>query len=101
MIVQSCSQLTTNSILKTKGQIKLLPSSISVTEVKTQEIPDPRNIYKLNCSTFQLYKGVIPLDVIHHMDHKTQQTIKITIFNINNIITSLETFDYSSISSNG
>ena len=52
MLVQSCLQLTTNPIIKTKGKIKLLPSSISVIEVKIPEIPDPSNIYKLNFSTF-------------------------------------------------
>ena len=58
MLAQSCSQLITNPILKTKGKIKLLPSSISVIVVRTLEIPDPSNIYKLNFSRFQLPKEV-------------------------------------------
>ena len=70
---ESCSQITTNPILKTEGKIKLLPFSISVIEVRTPEIPDPSNIYELDFSTFQLPKGVIPLHVMHCMDHKTLQ----------------------------
>ena len=64
MIAQSCSQSTTTPILKTKGQIKLLPCSISVIEFRTPEIPDPNNIYKVDFITFQLLEGVIPLDVV-------------------------------------
>ena len=44
MLGQRCSQLTTNPILKTKGKIKLLRSSISAVEVRTPEIPDSNNI---------------------------------------------------------
>ena len=56
MLAQSCSQLTTNLISKTKGKIKLLPSSISVIQVRTPKIPDPNNIYELDFDTFQLPK---------------------------------------------
>ena len=40
MLVQSCLQIVTNAILKTKGKFKLLPSSISNIEVRAPEIPD-------------------------------------------------------------
>ena len=70
MLAQSYLQLTTNPILKSKDKNKLLPSSISVVVVRTLEIPDPNNIYELHFNTFQLPKGVIPLDVMHCMDHK-------------------------------
>ena len=76
MLAQSCLQLTTNPVLKTKGKIKLLPSSISVIDLRTPEIPDPNKIYKLDFNTFQLCKGVIPLNVMHCMDHKTPQLLK-------------------------
>ena len=75
MLAQSCLLLTTNPILKTKGKIKLLPSSISDIEVRTLEIPDPSNIYELDFSMFQLPEGVIPLDVMHCMNHKTPQML--------------------------
>ena len=71
MLVQSCLQLTTSPTLKTKGKIKLLVTSISVIEVRMPEIVDPSNIYKLNFNAFQLPKGVIPLDVMHCVDHET------------------------------
>ena len=89
MHVQSCLKLTTNPIVKTIDTIKLLPFSISVIEVRTLEIPDPSNIYKLNCGTFQLPKGVIPLDVMHHMDHKMPQTLKVPILKTNNTTSGL------------
>ena len=90
MLVHSCSQLTTNPIIKKLGEkIKTATISISVIEVMTLEIPDPSSIHKLNFSTFQLSKGVTPLDVMHCMDHKMSQTLKIPILNINNTISSL------------
>ena len=59
MLAQSCSQLTTN------------------------------NIYKLDFNIFQVPEGVIPPDMIHHMDHKMTQTLKIPILNTNNTISNL------------
>ena len=56
MLPQSCLQLTTNPVLKTEGKIKLLPSSISVIEVRIPEIPDSKIIYEIDFSTFQLQK---------------------------------------------
>ena len=89
MLAQNCLQLTTNPIFKTKGKIKLLPSSVSVIEVRTLEISDPSNIYELDFSTSQLPEGVIPLDMMHCMDHKISQTLKVPILNTNNSISSL------------
>ena len=67
----------------------MLPSSISVIEVRTPEIPEPNNIYELDFDTFQLPEGVIPLDMMHHMDHKMPKTLKIPILNTNNTIFNL------------
>ena len=64
----------------------MLPSSISVIDVMTPEIPEPNNIYELDFNTFQLPERVIPLDMMHCMDHKTPQTLKIPILNTNNTI---------------
>ena len=58
--------------------------------MRKPEIPDPNNIYELDFSTFQLPKGVIPLDVMHHMDHKMPQTLQIPILNTNNTISKLQ-----------
>ena len=50
---------------------------------------DSNNIYELDFSTFQLPEGVVPLDVMHHMDHKMTRTLKVPILNTNNTISSL------------
>ena len=89
MLAQSCFQTVTYPILKTKGKIKILPSSFSVIEVRTPEIPDINNIYELDFSTFQLPEEMIPLDIMHHVDHKIPRTLKVYILNTNNIIYSL------------
>ena len=89
MLAQSCSQIVTNPILKTKGKIKLLSSFVSVTEVGTPEIPDSNNIYELDFNTFQMPDGIIQLDIMHHMDHKIPRTLKVSILNTNNTISSL------------
>ena len=79
MLAQSCSQIVTNPILKTKGKIKLLPFSISVIEVRTPGIPDSNNIYEVNFNTFQLPEGIIPRDVMHS-DHKMLKNIENSYF---------------------
>ena len=88
MLAQSCVQPTIHPILKTKGKIKLLPSSISVIKVRMPEIPDSNNIYELDFSTFQLPEGIIPLEMMHHVDHKMPRTLKVPILNTNNTISS-------------
>ena len=87
MLVLSCLEIVTNPILKTKGKIKLLPSSISDIEVRMPEILD---IYELGFCTFQLPEGVVPQDVLHCVDHKTPRTLKVIILNTNNTISNLE-----------
>ena len=52
-------------------------------------MPHPNNIYELDFDTFQPPKRVIPLDVMHCMDHKTPQTLKIPILNTNNTVSNL------------
>ena len=89
MLEQSCSQITTNPILKTKGKIKLFPSSISVIEIRKLEILDSNNIYELDFNTFQLPEGNIPLDVMHSIDNKMPRILNVPILNTNNTISSL------------
>ena len=76
MLTQSCSQIVTNPILKTKAEIKLLSPSISVIEVRTPEIPDSNKIYELDFNIFQLPEGIILLDVMHCVDQKYQECWK-------------------------
>ena len=70
MITYAISQVTNNPI--------------SVISVKTPPICNTRTVYKLNFSTFQLQEGVIPLDILHKVNQKTPQNLKIQIFNMNN-----------------
>ena len=49
--------------------------SVSVVEIKMLKVPDTNNLYELNFDMFQLPEGVIPLDVLHRMDHKTPKTL--------------------------
>ena len=89
MIAQSISQATTNPILKSKGKVTLPPMSVSVVEIKMPMIPNTNNLYELNFDTLQLPEGVIPLDVLHMMDHKTPKTLNIPIIDVNNTTCSL------------
>ena len=45
--------------------------SVSIVEIKTTMVPYTNNLYELNFDMFQLPEGVIPLDILHRMDHKT------------------------------
>ena len=83
MIAEAISQVTDNPIIKTKGKITLPPVSVSIINVKMPPLCNTNNIYKLNLSTFQLPEGVIPLDVIHTVDHKAPQNLNIPILNTN------------------
>ena len=84
MISQNISQTTTNPILKTKGKVSLPPLSVSVVEIKIPTVPNTNNLYELNFETFQLPEGVIPLDVLHRMDHKAPKTLNTPIMNTTN-----------------
>ena len=58
--------------------------SVSVISVKTSPLGNTNHIYKLNFSTFQLPQGVIPLNVIHRVDHKTPKNLNIPMLSTNN-----------------
>ena len=51
----------------------LPPMYISIVGIKTPTLQNTNNLYELNFDTFQLPEGVIPLDVLHRVDHKTPQ----------------------------
>ena len=71
MLAQSISQVMVKPVLKTKGKIILPPSSVSVLEIRIPEISDTNNLYELDLDTSQLPEGIIPLDVLHQINHKT------------------------------
>ena len=73
VIVQSMPQLLDYPIIKMKGRITSPPVPVSIIEVRTPKLADTTNLYKMNASTFQLLEGIILLDVLHRVDHKTPQ----------------------------
>ena len=76
VITESCHSKIGEPILKTKGNIILKPNSISVIAVKTPKIPDTNILYEVD-SKFQIPEGIIPLDVLHRVDHKTPREMNI------------------------
>ena len=83
VIAEAISQVIGNPISKTKDEITLPPMSVSVVSVKTPSLCNTNHLHKLNCTTFQLPEGVISLDVIHRVDHKTPQNLNILLLNTN------------------
>ena len=59
--------------------------SVSIIEVKTPKLTNTDNLYKMNADTFQLPEGVILLDVLHKVDHKTLQHLNVPVLNTNNV----------------
>ena len=84
MIAEAISQVINSPILKTKGKITLPPISVSIISVKMSPLHNTNDVYKLNFNTFQLPEGVIPLDILHKVKHKTPQYFNIPILNANN-----------------
>ena len=71
-------------ILKTEGKITLPPMSNSVISVKMPPLCNTNDVYELNCNTFQLPEGVILLDILHKVNHKTPQYLNIRTLNTSN-----------------
>ena len=84
MIAQAISQTINGPILKTKGKLTLSPMSISIVAIKTSTLQNTNNLYKLNFNTFQLPEGIIMLDIVYRVDHKTPQSLNIPSLNTNN-----------------
>ena len=63
--------------------------SVSVLSVKMLPLNNTNDVYKLNFNTFQLQEGVIPLDILHKVNHNTPQYLNIPIFNANNCFCSI------------
>ena len=84
MIAQAISQAINSPILKMKGKITLPPMSISIVAIKTPTLHNTSSLYELNFDTFELPEGVVLLDIVHRVDHKTPQSLNIPILNVNN-----------------
>ena len=89
MIVQAISQTTNSPILKTKGKITLTAMSVSIVGIKMPTLQNSNNMYALNFDTFQLPEGVISLGVLPRINHKTPQSLSISILNTNNVFCSI------------
>ena len=101
-ITEAISQVTNDPIIKTKGKITLPPMSVSIISIKTPLLCNTNHVYKLNFSTFQLPEGVISLDVLHRVDHKTPQNLNIPVLNTNNSFYSISrSFIYCNTSTGG
>ena len=84
MIAQAISQTINSPILRKKGKITLPSMSVSIVAIKTPTLHNTNNLYELNFNTFELPEGVIPLDIVHRVDHRTPQSLNIPIPNVNN-----------------
>ena len=67
-------------IIKTKGKGTLPPMSVSIIEVKTSN-----NLYEVSADTFQLQEGIILLNIMHRVNHKTLQHPNIPVLIANNV----------------
>ena len=68
-----------------KGSITLPPVSVSILEVKTPKLKNTTNLYKMNAVTAQLSEGMILLDILHRVNHKTLQYLNVPVLNANNV----------------
>ena len=89
MTAKAILQVTDNTIIKTNGKVTLPPMSISVIHVKTPPLCSTTDVCELNFNTFQLPKGVILLDILHKVNHKTPQNLNIPILNTNSSFCSI------------
>ena len=83
IITQSILQPPDYPIEKMKGRITLPPVAVSVIEVKTLKLTNTTHLYKMNSVTAQLPEGVILLDVLQRVNHKTLQHLNILGLNNN------------------
>ena len=77
-----------NQLVKTKGQCALQGRSITWISVKTPRNIQANNLLKINLDR-QLPKGLIPLDVLHNIEHKQPQEMLIPLLNVMNSVMKL------------
>ena len=70
-------------LVKTKGQCALQGRSITWISVKTPRNIQANNFLKIYLDR-QLPKGLIPLDVLHNIEHKQPQEMLIPLLNVMN-----------------
>ena len=77
-----------NQLVKTKGHCVLQSRSITWISVKTPRNIQANNLLKINLDR-QLPKGIIPLDVLHNIEHKQPQEMLIPLLNVMNTVIKL------------
>ena len=77
-----------NQLVKTKGQCELQGRSITWISVKTPRNIQAHNLLEINLDR-QLPKGLIPLDVLHNIEHKQPQEMLIPLLNVMNTVVKL------------
>ena len=55
--------------------------SVCIFEVESPKIPNTTHLYEINVDTFQLPEGIILLDILQRVDHKTPQHLNIPMVN--------------------
>ena len=77
-----------NQLVKTEGQCTLQGRSITWISVKTPRNIQANNLLEINLDK-QLPKGLIPLDVLHNIEHKQPQEMLILLLNVMNSVVKL------------
>ena len=77
-----------NQLVKAKGQCTLQGRSITWISVKTTRNIQANNLLEINLDR-QLPKGLIPLDVLHNIEHKQPQEMLIPLLNVMNLVVKL------------
>ena len=75
-------------LVKSKGQCTLQGRSITWISVKTPRNIQVDSVFEINLDR-QLPKGLIPLDVLHNIEHKQPQEMLIPLLNIMNSVVEL------------
>ena len=84
----SLTSQSPNQLVKTKGQCTLQGRSITWISIKTPRNIQANNLLKINLDR-QLPKGLIPLDVLHNIEHKQPQEMLIPLPNVMNSVVKL------------
>ena len=75
-------------LVKSKGQCTLQGRSITWISIKTPRNIQVNSVFEINLDR-QLPKGLIPLDVLHNIEHKQPQEMLILLLNIMNSVVKL------------
>ena len=87
-LVLSLTLQSPDQLVKTMGQCTLQGRSITWISVKTPRNIQVNNLLKINLDR-QLPKGLIPLDVLHNIEHKQPQEMLIPSLNVMNLVVKL------------